>query len=180
MIRLPRVTVESQARRRAEATARVTFAQGGDDATSASAAAGGAQDAPVAKAGTHGAPVPHATPGTDLASCVTSLASAAAQLASLAQQLAGQLGSAAGSSPTDLALLAPPEPCQSSVNPLLDQHDLAAYLRVTERTLRRMRHDGRVPEPMQFGTQPRWRRVDIEDWLASEAHPRRQPGRTRA
>ncbi|MBK7644379.1 MAG: helix-turn-helix domain-containing protein [Planctomycetes bacterium] len=68
-----------------------------------------------------------------------------------------------------LALLAKPEPCHDAVDPLLDQHDLATLLRVGERTLRRMRHDGRVPEPIMLGSKPRWLRTQIDAWLAREA-----------
>jgi predicted DNA-binding transcriptional regulator AlpA len=96
---------------------------------------------------------------------VTDLASIARDLHDLAQRAEAL----ARSVESGLATLAKPEPCHEDVNPLLDQHALAALLGIKERTLRRMRSDGRVPEPIMLGTKPRWLRDQIEAWLAKES-----------
>jgi excisionase family DNA binding protein len=83
-------------------------------------------------------------------------------LAQLAERLARTLESG-------LASLAKPEPCQTDMDPVLDHHDLAKLLNVGDRTLRRMRNDGRIPDPIMLGTKPRWLRSRIDAWLAKEA-----------
>jgi excisionase family DNA binding protein len=47
--------------------------------------------------------------------------------------------------------------------------ELASMLRVDERTLRELRRSGEFPAPIMIGTRPRWRRVEIEEWLASRS-----------
>ena len=50
---------------------------------------------------------------------------------------------------------------------------LAGMLGVNVRTLRRMRHEKQIPEPcMQRPL--RWRRADVESWLADGRLPRRR------
>ena len=94
---------------------------------------------------------------TDLGSLARNLH----DLAARAEQIARSLESA-------VAHLDQHEPCQSDMNPLLDQHDLAKLLRVGDRTLRRMRNDGRIPDPIMFGSKPRWLRSTIEAFLEKE------------
>lgn len=52
---------------------------------------------------------------------------------------------------------------------LLTVSDLASMLRIDERTLRELRRSGEFPTPLMIGTRPRWRRVEIEEWLASRS-----------
>jgi excisionase family DNA binding protein len=47
--------------------------------------------------------------------------------------------------------------------------ELASMLRIDERTLRELRRSGEFPAPIMIGTRPRWRRVEIEEWLASRS-----------
>lgn len=92
-----------------------------------------------------------------------------AAIASDLHQLAARAEDLARSLESGLASLDRHEPCQRDMDPLLDQHELARLLRVGVRTLRRMRSDGRIPGPIMFGTKPRWRRIDIDAWLAKGA-----------
>lgn len=48
---------------------------------------------------------------------------------------------------------------------LLDAAEFARQLGVNVRTLRRMRHEGGVPKPIQIGNVIRWRRADVERFL---------------
>ncbi len=49
---------------------------------------------------------------------------------------------------------------------LLTAAELAALLQIDERTLRELRHAGKVPEPLSVGKRLRWRRRDVEAWMA--------------
>jgi predicted DNA-binding transcriptional regulator AlpA len=49
---------------------------------------------------------------------------------------------------------------------LLTAADLCALLKLDARTLRVLRHEGRVPEPIKLGRSLRWRRAEIEMWVA--------------
>jgi predicted DNA-binding transcriptional regulator AlpA len=44
--------------------------------------------------------------------------------------------------------------------------DLARMLRISERTVWRMRDSGRLPKPLQFRHVLRWPRAVVDDWLA--------------
>ena len=57
----------------------------------------------------------------------------------------------------------------ASADMMLTPKTLAELLKVSARTVRRMRSDGLLPEPIQFGTCERWRRSDIDRWLEQEA-----------
>ena len=48
---------------------------------------------------------------------------------------------------------------------LLTPADLAALLRVDQRTLRELRHEPDFPRAITIGRSPRWRRASIERWL---------------
>lgn len=48
---------------------------------------------------------------------------------------------------------------------LIDADEFARQIGVDVRTLRRMRHEGAVPEPIQLGNVLRWRRSDVERFL---------------
>ena len=88
-----------------------------------------------------------------------------ATLARDLRDLAARASELARSLESGLASLAKSEPCHDVVEPILDQHDLAKLLQVSDRTLRRVRSAGGVPEPFMLGSKPRWRRVDIDRWL---------------
>jgi excisionase family DNA binding protein len=60
---------------------------------------------------------------------------------------------------------------------LMDPRQLAKYLDVNERTLRRMIRAGEVPAAVRIGTKIlRWRRDAIDHWLESGAPPLRSRG----
>ncbi|MCC7172165.1 MAG: helix-turn-helix domain-containing protein [Planctomycetes bacterium] len=68
-----------------------------------------------------------------------------------------------------LAVVAQPrlmEPVTDTSPEFLTAPELAARLRIDERTLRSLRHAGDVPAPVLVGTRPRWRRADVDAWLA--------------
>lgn len=48
---------------------------------------------------------------------------------------------------------------------LIDADEFARQLGVNVRTLRRMRHEGGVPKPIEIGNVIRWRRADVERFL---------------
>ena len=51
---------------------------------------------------------------------------------------------------------------------LLTAADLCSLLKLDARTLRVLRHEGRVPEPIKLGRSLRWRRAEVEAWIAGE------------
>lgn len=51
---------------------------------------------------------------------------------------------------------------------LLTAADLCSLLKLDARTLRVLRHEGRVPEPIKLGRSLRWRRAEIEAWIEGE------------
>lgn len=55
---------------------------------------------------------------------------------------------------------------------LLDAHELAATLKVDVRTARRWSREQRIPEAMRIGGVLRWRRADIDTWVASSGGQR--------
>lgn len=50
----------------------------------------------------------------------------------------------------------------------MTRKELAAYLRVSIRTLNRLVQRGEVPRPARIGTQLRWRVADIDRWLSKK------------
>jgi predicted DNA-binding transcriptional regulator AlpA len=44
--------------------------------------------------------------------------------------------------------------------------DLAAMLKLSPRKIRAMKSAGQLPPPIRFGRAVRWRRADIDVWLA--------------
>lgn len=50
---------------------------------------------------------------------------------------------------------------------LLTRRDLAAVLRISSRTLDRMRSAGRIPDPLAGPGQPRWNAGDVDAWIAA-------------
>jgi predicted DNA-binding transcriptional regulator AlpA len=49
---------------------------------------------------------------------------------------------------------------------LITASKLAALLEVSTRTLWRLRSAGRLPEPVRLGGAVRWRREEIQNWIA--------------
>ncbi|NQV24330.1 MAG: helix-turn-helix domain-containing protein [Rhodopirellula sp.] len=49
---------------------------------------------------------------------------------------------------------------------LLDVEALAEMLSVSTRTCRRLADSGQMPRPLKVASLVRWRRTDIEQWLA--------------
>jgi excisionase family DNA binding protein len=54
----------------------------------------------------------------------------------------------------------------SSDAALMNVEDLSALLRCSARTVRRMADSGQMPRPVRLGSLVRWRRSDIDAWLA--------------
>ena len=50
---------------------------------------------------------------------------------------------------------------------LLDVGDVAAMLNVSTRTVRRMADSSVMPRPVRLSSLIRWRRADIDAWLAA-------------
>ena len=58
------------------------------------------------------------------------------------------------------------QPPADTAPPLLTQDDLACYLRVAPRTVKRMVAAGELPPPIPISAgRSRWRRSDIDEWL---------------
>lgn len=51
---------------------------------------------------------------------------------------------------------------------LMTADEFAELLRIDARTLRTMRNAGEIPAAIQIGSRPRWRRADVEAWLAQQ------------
>lgn len=56
-------------------------------------------------------------------------------------------------------------------SPLMTADEVAAYLNISKRTIKRMRNDGEFVEPMMFGASARWRRSELISWLNSRQAP---------
>lgn len=50
---------------------------------------------------------------------------------------------------------------------LLAVDDVAALLSVSPRTVRRMADSGAMPRPVKLSSLVRWRRADLDQWLAA-------------
>lgn len=67
---------------------------------------------------------------------------------------------------------------------LLDRRALARELRISVRLVDKLRARGALPAPLRLGQSVRWRRSEIEGWLAAGAPPqerweaRRREGRS--
>ena len=49
---------------------------------------------------------------------------------------------------------------------LLCADDVAGMLRCSPRTVRRLAGSGRMPRPLKVGRLVRWRRADMDEWIA--------------
>jgi excisionase family DNA binding protein len=61
--------------------------------------------------------------------------------------------------------------------PLLDVKGVAVLLGCSPRHVYRMSDKGQMPPPVRLGALVRWRRLDLDAWLASGCKPRRTAGR---
>ena len=66
-----------------------------------------------------------------------------------------------------------PEPARPD-DILLCARDVASFLGISDRGLRTLRAKGGFPEPVRVGTRPRWRRADVDAWIAKGARGSRQ------
>jgi excisionase family DNA binding protein len=60
---------------------------------------------------------------------------------------------------------------------LLDVRAVAALLDCSTRHVYRMHDAGRMPPAVRLGALIRWRRADLDAWLAGGCQPCRAPGR---
>jgi excisionase family DNA binding protein len=60
---------------------------------------------------------------------------------------------------------------------LLDVKAVAAPLICSTRHVYRLSDGGRMPPPVKLGTLVRWRRQDLDTWIAAGCKPCRTPGR---
>lgn len=61
----------------------------------------------------------------------------------------------------------------------LKVEELAAMLRLSKRSVWRLRSAGALPEPYRIGGLVRWRRADIDAWIAGGCVPPPKRGRLR-
>jgi len=54
----------------------------------------------------------------------------------------------------------------SQRQPLVDIKETSAMLRCSARHIRRLASSGRMPSPLRVGGLVRWRRSEIDDWIA--------------
>lgn len=55
---------------------------------------------------------------------------------------------------------------------LMDVDEVARDLGIGVRTLQRLKQLGQVPAPIKVGGQVRWRRADVEAWIAEKGGER--------
>lgn len=60
-----------------------------------------------------------------------------------------------------------PEPTPHAGTLLVTAEEVARMLNVSVRSIWRMRSAGHVPKPIRMGGNIRWRRIDIEEWVAA-------------
>jgi excisionase family DNA binding protein len=75
---------------------------------------------------------------------------------------------------TDVPTATAPEP---SAAQLLDVQAVARLLACSPRHVYRLSDAGRMPPPVRLGALVRWRRQDIDAWLAGGCKPCRTAGR---
>lgn len=71
----------------------------------------------------------------------------------------------------------PPDSARAVLAALLDVQAVASMLNCSTRHVRRLADAGRMPSPLKLGALLRWRRADIEAWLADGCRPVRRAGR---
>lgn len=55
---------------------------------------------------------------------------------------------------------------QPTPSALLDTKAVADFIGASARTVTRLAQSGRMPRPFKVGALTRWRRSDLEDWVA--------------
>ena len=55
----------------------------------------------------------------------------------------------------------------TGIAPLLNEHDVAAYFRVSVQTVRKWGYEGNGPKYLKIGASVRYRREDLDEWLNS-------------
>ena len=63
--------------------------------------------------------------------------------------------------------LSPPTVVDASPAALLDVRAVAAMLGCSPRHVRRMADSGAMPRPIHLGRLVRWRKADVDQWLAN-------------
>jgi excisionase family DNA binding protein len=61
--------------------------------------------------------------------------------------------------------------CDPDAAPLLDVRAVAAILGCSARHVRRLADGGEMPQPVRLGALVRWRRQDLNAWIASGCKP---------
>jgi len=67
-------------------------------------------------------------------------------------------------------------PADAPAQALLDVRAVAALLDCSPRHVYRLADAGQMPPPVRLGALVRWRRQDLDDWMAAGCRPVRQPG----
>jgi excisionase family DNA binding protein len=62
-------------------------------------------------------------------------------------------------------------PARDDLAALLDVRDVAARLNCSPRHVYRMADGGQMPAPVRLGALVRWRRQDLDAWLAGGCRP---------
>jgi excisionase family DNA binding protein len=68
-------------------------------------------------------------------------------------------------------------PADAPAAALLDVQAVAALLDCSPRHVYRLSDSGRMPTPLKLGALVRWRRQDLDTWLAGGCKPIRATGR---
>jgi predicted DNA-binding transcriptional regulator AlpA len=95
--------------------------------------------------------------------------SEASAIAVILERAAAEIRTAIGSSGNGLADLGDQLAHVHQHDVLLTPANLAAMLQINERSLRRMRSAGQIPEPIWVGKLPRWKRDIVLRWLEERA-----------
>jgi excisionase family DNA binding protein len=69
----------------------------------------------------------------------------------------------------------PPDP--AGLSALLDVRAVAALLDCSPRHVYRLSDSGKMPPSVRLGSLVRWRRADLDSWLAGGCRPYRAAGR---
>lgn len=75
------------------------------------------------------------------------------------------------------ATLTAGSPPADTIPALLDVQAVAALLDCSARHVRRLADAGRMPAPLRVGSLLRWRRIDLDAWLAEGCPSVRTAGR---
>ncbi|MBW3598151.1 MAG: helix-turn-helix domain-containing protein [Planctomycetes bacterium] len=70
------------------------------------------------------------------------------------------------------SLTTTPESAAAAQPLLISAPQLATLLSVSERTVWRLQAAGKLPRPVKIGGQKRWRRSEVDRWIAAGCPPR--------